>query len=153
MVVFFLFCGGSMSTEQTKAKPSDAEVQAILAALSPEKRAKLEAAMKSTESKSRRMSDDEILAEYPLVIKDSFGEGKSTRWNPVAKKMEATVRCSIEGCKEHRIAFTSDLFQVKTCLTHRKEQRKAARVARTAERDALIEEGKKALAAKEAAGE
>lgn len=137
-----------MEHPEVKAKPSDAEVQAILAALSPEKRAKLEAAMKSTESKSRRMSDEEILAEYPNVIKDAFGEGKTTRWNPVAKKQEATVKCSIGGCKEHRIAFTSDLFQVRTCLTHRKEQRKAARVARTAERDALIEEGKKAIAAK-----
>lgn len=133
---------------ETKIKQSDAEVQAILAALPPEKRAKLEAAMKATESKSRRMSDEEILAAYPLVIKDSFGEGKTTRWNPNAKKMEATVKCSIEGCKEHRIAFTSDLFQVRTCLTHRKEQRKAARAARAEERDALIEEGKKALAAK-----
>lgn len=137
-----------MSTEQVKAKPSDEEVKAILAALPPEKRAKLEAAMKSSESKSRRMSDAEILAAYPLVIKDSFGPDKTTRWNPVAKKMEATVRCSIEGCKEHRIAFTSDLFQVKTCLTHRKEQRKAARVARKAEADTLMEEGRKALAAK-----
>lgn len=144
-----------MGDPEVKAKPSDAEVQAILAALSPEKRAKLEAAMKSTESKSRRMSDEEIENEYPLVIKGSF-EGKTTRWNPVAKKQEATVRCSITGCKEHRIAFTSDLFQVKTCLTHRKEQRKQARQNRAAERDALIEEGKKALAAKadaEKAGE
>lgn len=137
-----------MSTEHVKAKVDPAEVQAILAALSPEKRAKLEAAMKSSEAKSRRMSDEEILGEYPLVIKDAFGEGKTTRWNPEAKKMEATVRCSIGGCKEHRIAFTSDLFQVKTCLTHRKEQRKAARVARKAEADQLIAEGKAAIAAK-----
>jgi hypothetical protein len=133
---------------EVSAKPDPAEVAAILAALPPEKRAKLEAAMKVTESKSRRMSDEDILKEYPLVIKDAFGEGKTTRWNPGAKKMEATVRCSISGCKEHRIAFTSDLFQVKTCLTHRKEQRKAARQARAAERDTLIEEGRKALAAK-----
>jgi hypothetical protein len=137
-----------METKPEVSKPDPAEVAAILAALPPEKRAKLEAAMKVTESKSRRMSDEEILAEYPLVIKDAFGEGKTTRWNPDAKKMEATVRCSISGCKEHRIAFTSDLFQVKTCLTHRKEQRKAARQARTAERDALIAEGKAAIAAK-----
>lgn len=142
-----------MSTEVGKPKVDPAEVQAILAALPPEKRAKLEAAMKSSESKSRRMSDDEILGEYKLVIKDSFGPGKTTRWNPEAKKMEATVRCSISGCKETRIAFTSDLFQVKTCLTHRKEQRKAARQARAAERDALIEEGRKALEAKKGQSE
>ena len=139
-----------MGNPEVKAKPDAAEVQAILATLSPEKRAKLEALMKSAEGKSRRMSDEEILGEYPLVIKDSFGEGKTTRWNPEAKKMEATVRCSISGCKENRIAFTSDLFQVRTCLTHRKEQRKAARVARKQEAEALMEEGRKALAAKEA---
>lgn len=130
-----------------------AELEAILASLPAEKAEKLKAAMKATEGKSRRMSDAEILAEYPLVIKDAFGEGKTTRWNPAAKKMEATVKCSISGCKEHRIAFTSDLFQVRTCLTHRKEQRKAARTARNAERDALIAEGKKALEAKKEAGE
>ena len=130
-----------------------AELDAILASLPVEKAEKLKAAMKATEGKSRRMSDAEILAEYPLVIKDGFGEGKSTEWNPTAKKMQAKVKCSISGCKEIRVAFTSDLFQVRTCLTHRKEQRKAARTARNEERDALIAEGKKAIAAKAEAGE
>lgn len=135
------------------AKPSADELAAIRAALPPDKQAVLDKLMKSSESKSRRMSDEDILGEYPLVIKDAFGAGKTTRWNPDAKKQEASIRCSIEGCKETRIAFTSDLFQVKTCLTHRKEQRKAARANRAAERDALIEAGRKALAEKETAGE
>lgn len=142
-----------MSDPKVTAKPSADELAAIRAALPPEKQALLDKLVKSSEGKSRRMSDEEILAEYPLVIKDSFGAGKTTRWNPDAKKQEATIRCSIEGCKEHRVCFTSDLFQIRTCVTHKKEQRKAARQARTAERDALIEAGRKALADKEKAGE
>ena len=133
-------------------KPSADELAAIRAALPPEKQALLDKLVKSSEGKSRRMSDEEILAEYPLVVKGAF-DGKTTRWNPEAKKQEAEIRCSIEGCKEHRICFTSDLFQIRTCVTHKKEQRKAARQARAAERDALIEAGRKALADKDKASE
>lgn len=142
-------------TKTPAAKASPEELNAMIAALEgkPELQAKLKAIAEKGEGKSRKMSDEDILSEYPLVIKNAFGEGKSTRWNPTAKKYEAEISCSIAGCKEHRMVFTSDLFQVKTCNTHKKEQRKAAREARNAERDALIEAGRKALADKEKASE
>lgn len=136
-----------MGNPEVKAKPDAAEVQAILATLSPEKRAKLETLMKSAEGKSRRMSDEELLTEYPHIIKDGI-DGKTSVWDPNAKKVVVLIRCGIPGCKETRKVFSSDAFQAKTCITHKKEQRKAARVARKAEADALMEEGRKALAAK-----
>lgn len=132
-------------TKVKAARPSDAELKAILAALPEADRVKLEASLKSG-SKSRRMSEEDILGEYPNVIKGAF-DGETLRWNEGAGKQEAMVRCSIDGCKETRIAFTSDLFQVKTCMTHRKEQRKVARQARKAEQDALIAKGKAAIEA------
>ena len=133
-----------MANLKGTARPTDAELKGILASLSPEDRAKLEASLKAG-TKSRRMSEEDILAEYPNVIKGAF-DGQTLRWNEAAGKQEAQVSCGIEGCKETRIAFTSDLFQVKTCMTHRKEQRKVARQARKAEADALIAKGKAALA-------
>jgi hypothetical protein len=145
-----------MSDTKTPAKPkiSPEEAKAMIAALNPEQGAKLAELLAKGESKSRRMSEEDILSDYPLVIKDAFdkvGGGKETlRWNAAAGKQEAMVRCGVDKtCKETRIAFTSDLFQVKACLTHRKEQRKAARQNRNAERDALIEAGKAALAKKQ----
>lgn len=136
-----------MANPKVSARPSDAELKAILSSLSPEDRAKLEASLKAG-GKSRRMSEEDILGEYPLVIKGHF-EGQTLRWNEAAGKQEAAIRCSIEGCKEVRIAFTSDLFQVKTCMTHRKEQRKQARQNRKAEADRLIAKGKAALEAEQ----
>ena len=145
---FLFLLEAAMANPKASVRPSDAELKGILASLSPEDRAKLEASLKSG-SKSRRMSEEDILSEYPLVIPKAF-DGQTLRWNEAAGKQEASVRCSIDGCKETRIAFTSDLFQVKTCMTHRKEQRKVARQARKAEADALIAKGKAALEAEKA---
>lgn len=116
---------------------SNTEVNAILAGMAPEQRAKIEAAMKKVAAK--RTSEEEIRKNHKNVV-----EG-SVKYNEVAKKQVATITCSIDGCKETREVFTSDLHQVKTCLTHRKEQRKAARQARAAEQKKLIEAGKAAI--------
>lgn len=133
-----------MSTQKQAAKPaSPEELKAILAALSPEDRAKLEASLKSGAAKSRRKTEEEIRKEYPHVV-----EGSMT-WNEGAGKQEVKITCAHDGCDEQRTVFTSDLFQVRMCSTHRKEQRAEARKARQAEQKALIEKGREALKAEQ----
>lgn len=122
-----------MSDTKTPANP---EVSAIVASMTPEQLEKVQKAMKRLEAK--RKSEAEIRKDHENVI-----EG-SVKYDEVAKKQVATITCSISGCKETRQVFTSDLHQVKTCNTHRKEQRKAARQARAAEQKRLIEAGKAA---------
>jgi len=133
------------NTKATPVKPaSPEELKAILAALSPEDRAKLEASLKSGAAKSRRKTEDEIRKEYPHVV-----EGSMT-WNEGAGKQQVKITCAHDGCEEQREVFTSDLFQVRMCSTHRKEQRAEARKARQAEQKALIEKGRKALESEKA---
>lgn len=122
-----------------KTQNGNTEVSAILASLPADQAAKIEAAMKKVAAK--RTSEAEIRKLHENVI-----EG-SVKYSETAKKQVATITCSISGCKETRDVFTSDLHQVKTCMTHRKEQRKAARQARAAEQKKLIEAGKAAIKA------
>lgn len=132
----------------TKVSPakglSKDELNAIRAALPADKQAQLDKLIKSSESKSRRKTEDEIRKEYPQVVEGSL------RWNESAGKQEVEITCMHDGCDEPRTVFTSDLFQVRMCNEHRKEQRAEARKARVAERDKLIEAGKAALAAQKA---
>lgn len=114
------------------------EVSAILASLPADQRAKVEAAMKKVASK--RKTEIEIRKDFANVIEGSLS------YNETAQKQTVKITCSISDCKEIREVFTSDLHQVKTCLTHRKEQRKSARQARAAEQKRLIEAGKAASA-------
>lgn len=123
----------------TTTKQAKPEVSGILASLSPEDRAKVEAAMKKAASK--RKTEAEIRADHKNVIEGSLS------YNEVASKQAVKITCAIDGCKETREVFTSDLHQVKTCMSHRKEQRKAARQARAAEQKRLIEKGKAVQAA------
>jgi hypothetical protein len=119
-----------------ETKQDNTEVSAILAGMAPDQRAKIEAAMKKVAAK--RTSEAEIRKIHANVVENSV------KYNEVAKKQVAVITCSISGCKETREVFTSDLHQVKTCLSHRKEQRKAARQSRAAEQKRLIEAGKAA---------
>lgn len=119
-------------------KSKNTEVSAILASLPEADRAKVEAAMKKVASK--RKTEAEIRKDNANVIEGSLS------YNETAQKQVVKISCSISGCKETRDVFTSDLHQVKTCLPHRKEQRKAARQARAAEQKRLIEKGKAASA-------
>ena len=114
----------------------NSEVSAMVASMTPEQLEKVQKAMKRLEAK--RKSEAEIRKDHENVIENSV------KYDEVAKKQVATITCSISGCKETRQVFTSDLHQVKTCTTHRKEQRKAARQARAAEQKRLIEAGKAA---------
>ena len=114
----------------------NSEVSAMVASMTPEQLEKVQKAMKRLEAK--RKSEAEIRKDHENVIENSV------KYDEVAKKQVATITCSISGCKETRQVFTSDLHQVKTCNTHRKEQRKAARQARAAEQKRLIEAGKAA---------
>lgn len=122
--------------DNTKTTP---EVSAVLASMTPEQLAKVEAALKKVAAK--RKSEVEIRKDHANVIEGSLS------YDEGARKQVVKITCSIGGCKETREVFTSDLHQVKTCITHRKEQRKAARQARQAETKKLIEAGKAAIKA------
>lgn len=117
--------------ESTKASP---DVKAILASMSPDDRAKVETAMKKVASK--RKTEAEVRKDYPHVIEGSMG------FDEKAQKQTVKITCTVDGCSEIREVFTSDLFQVRVCMGHRKEQKSLARKARRAEEKALIEKGK-----------
>lgn len=59
-----------------------------------------------------RMTEDEIRAKYPLVVKGSL------RFDCKAKKSKITLRCPVKGCGRTRRCYTSDLFQIKQCGEH-----------------------------------
>jgi hypothetical protein len=85
----------------------------------------LKAAMK-TEGKSRRTPPRDTEAKYPHVVTGSV------RFDAVANKQKATIRCMHSGCGKTRDVFTSDLFQVRVCEEHKKAERKASKDAQKA---------------------
>jgi hypothetical protein len=140
-----------MADTQVKAvRELTDEEKAMVAALSPEQGEKLKKILQSKLGGAKRLDEAEVLAKSKLIIKDGAPNGKTVDWDPENKKQYAMIRCSIPGCKELRKVFTSDLHQVKVCITHRKDQKKVARQARTEERDMLLELGRKALEAQKA---
>jgi len=93
------------------------------------------AAAKKGGSRTRR-ADETKLAKYPHVVPGSLG------FNADANKQDVLIRCTMPGCTTERRVFTSDLFQVRVCLAHRKEQRSASRK----DRQSLIKEAMKLIA-------
>jgi hypothetical protein len=59
-----------------------------------------------------RMTEEEIRAKYPHVVKGSL------RFDSKAKKSKITLRCPVKGCGRTRRCYTSDLFQIKQCGEH-----------------------------------
>lgn len=97
-----------------------------------EKAKQLLKAMKS-DSKSRRTSPSEIEAKYAHVVKGTV------RFDAAANKQKATITCTVGDCKKQRDVFTSDLFQVNSCVDCKDKARKAKRD----EQKALLEDFKK----------
>ena len=62
--------------------------------------------------KSRPLTEEEVLARYPLAIPHSF-DGKGG-------KRTVEIHCDIEGCSKIRRVRLSDLFQSRLCLEHAK---------------------------------
>lgn len=130
--------------DANKANHTDAGLEKILESmgLTEEQKAQLRKA-KASESRSRRSDEKDILAKRPHAIPGSLG------FDTTANKQFMVINCQVEGCKETRRVFTSDLHQVKTCVTHKDEQRKAAKLSRKEliERFAKAEAAEKAKAA------
>jgi hypothetical protein len=59
-----------------------------------------------------RMTEEEIQAKYPHVVKGSL------RFDGKAKKSKITIRCPVKRCGRTRRCYTSDLFQIKHCGVH-----------------------------------
>ena len=75
-----------------------------------------------------------VKAKYP----DQKITDGSLLFNEEKQKLSVEIECQHPGCKAKRRVFTSDLFQVKYCEKHVKEQRKAKMKAkRLAAREAL----------------
>lgn len=109
-----------MSDSDTVLSLSEA-LSAKLASLSPEAKEKLLAkVLKKADAK--RVPATEIEAKYSHVIPGSLV------WDEVAEKQAVQIRCSHPECSETRRVFTSDLFQVRLCVPHKTEARRAAKV-------------------------
>jgi hypothetical protein len=93
--------------------------------------------------RSRRTAAETLEAKYPHMVKGSL------TWVEGSNKQRATINCQHEDCEETREVFTSDLFQVRFCATHKKEARKA----RKAEEAALLKRFKEQQKAKATEGQ
>jgi hypothetical protein len=81
----------------------------------------LAAVAKMAAKAGKRSSEKDIIAKYPHVIEGTL------QYDPTTNKQSVEIRCQHPGCKETRRVFTSDLFQVRLCDTHKKEAKKAQR--------------------------
>ncbi len=92
------------------------DIKDILATLTPEQRARLEAKIAKAKIGP---NEAELAAKYPHVKPGTLG------FDDAAQKYHVTIACQHPGCEAERRVFTSDLFQVKLCLTHKKEAKKS----------------------------
>ena len=115
-----------------------AEVQSSLTAvmdelgLTPEAKAKITGAAATSGKRARRKSATDIFSAYGHAIEGSLS------YDTGANKQRVEIRCQHSGCKKTREVFTSDLFQVRVCLDHKKAQRKSARQDKKAEAKAAL---------------
>lgn len=108
------------NTEKATAK----QIEAIMGELSVEDRKVLQDHLKG--GKSRRVGEAELKAKYPQMVEGSLA------FDDVRNKQFVFINCAHPGCGETRKTFTSDLFQVSMCDSHRKEAAKAKRDAKAA---------------------
>lgn len=125
-----------MSNDAGKIESATADVEAIMKSMGIDpgsaKAKDLLKAMKA-DSKSRRTTPAEIEAKYGHVVKGTV------RFDATANKQKATITCTVGDCKKQRDVFTSDLFQVNSCVDCKDKARKAKRD----EQKALLEDFKK----------
>ena len=81
-----------------------------------------------TKATHGRMTEEEIRAKYPHVVKGSL------RFDGKAKKSKITIQCLVKGCGRTRRCYTSDLFQIRDCGEHLANamSRRKARLAKAA---------------------
>lgn len=110
-----------MFTEENDTQePQVAEVEA---------EAKAEA--KPKRKASNRMTEEELLEDYPHVIPGTL------TFLEAENKQAVKIRCSVEGCEHERTVRTSDLWQVNTCeACTRKQRRERSRERRKAKKEA-----------------
>jgi hypothetical protein len=125
-----------MSDTQTVAPVASA----TMVSLSPEQKAKLDAIQKKAEAGRKTIEEIKGGKNGDLVVDGTL------KYNEEHRKQQVSIRCSISGCNETREVFTSDIHQIRVCMSHRKEQKKASRAAKAAEKKELIALGKKAKA-------
>jgi len=101
-----------------------------------EKRAEAKAAEAPAEPKEKKgppkrakKTEEYYKDKYPHFIPGSLV------FDPSANKQKAKIKC-IECDNEDREVYTSDLFQVKTCLNCSKKKRQAKRDANAAKKEA-----------------
>lgn len=122
-------------------KEIDSELEAAIDKMDiPEaQKAQLKRAAKS-KAKAKRISADEIETKYPHVISGTL------EFDANVGKQSVEIACQHEGCEETRRVFTSDLFQVRTCVEHKAEERKA----RKTEQRVLLAKAKEMIKAQQA---
>lgn len=114
-----------------------ADVEAMLAEMEPAKAEVIRKAL-LRQAKSRRLDVATLEAKHTHLIPGSVG------FDAEAKKQFGMIKCKQPGCENTRRVFTSDLWQVTVCVSHRD----AARKAKAEERKALLETFKKDMEAK-----
>ena len=80
--------------------------------------------------KSKRLTEEQLAAKYPHLIPGSLS------WDEGNRKQTCRAKCTV--CGAEFTVYTSDLFQVNMCETHRAEARKAKAAEKRAAAKAAV---------------
>lgn len=91
-------------------------------------------AERKTKGASNRMTEEELIEDYPHVVAGSLS------FIETENKQAVEILCSTEGCEHTRKVRTSDLWQVEKCQAcTRKDRRERARDRRKAKKADKVE--------------
>lgn len=105
----------------------------IMGEMSAEDRKILEKHLSGKGGKSRRMTEEQILAKRSHAIAGTLG------YNEKSRKQEMDFTCTFPGCDVVERVATSDLHQVTMCEAHKKDAVKAKKEATASRIKALLE--------------
>jgi hypothetical protein len=111
--------------------PNVEETLAGMTHLTDEQKNKIRKAVAKEGKPGRRVTEAQLREKNRVFIEGTLA------WDDVAKKQFVEIECTHEGCDQRRKVFTSDLFQVKVCLEHRNDARKAKKAQDKADFDAF----------------
>ena len=85
---------------------------------------------KDKKAKANRMTEEEILQDYP------HAKPGTLTFLGAEQKQAVKITCTEEGCEKERTVRTSDLWQVKRCDACTRKARRARAKAKRAEKKA-----------------
>jgi hypothetical protein len=103
----------TVKLKDKKATPAEKQDAAVKEAVKDE--------AKKGPPKKAKLTEEQLCEKYPHAVPGTL------KFDEAANKQTMEIECVVEGCTNRRTVYTSDLWQVKKCLDHKKEERTAAR--------------------------